>query len=293
MSSSVRAWQGPCPADPHSSSSFKHRMLSHDNKANCPDCGALNPYHTRPADRSHAQPQEPEIIDLTDSPEVAPRAAPESPRPRFTRPVFRMPGGISDAGSEDSVRPPQRQRPQQRESPEEPDIKPDWDDSPEPPRPGPISSAPVFTMPRALDGPAPTSRPQDSVRPQPPARPQQRDRPPEAAMGRAMVQRARTGAFQERTQREQPPHHGGHPRNTEIPNALATTITAKAKKKEEQEKIDSDGLFINVVVYEYRYKQVNVRGKLYLREQMNKEKLGNLHLSFILRTHYIPANHSI
>lgn len=236
------------------------------------------------------------IIDLTESPEVAPKAAPESPPPRSTPPVFRVPAGIRataiDAGSEDSVRPPQSRRPRQRESPIEPDIKVDGDDFPEIPRSRPISSALVFTMPRALEGPPPLSRPQDPVRPQPSVRPQQKDRPPKAVMGRTMVQRARTRAFQERTQREQPPHHSGHPRTTEIPNTLAKTVTAKAKKKEEQERIDSDGLFINITVYEYRYKQVNVRGNLYLREQMNKEKLGNLHLSFTFCTHYIDSNYS-
>ncbi|KAL2043491.1 hypothetical protein N7G274_003798 [Stereocaulon virgatum] len=87
-------------------------------------------------------------------------------------------------------------------------------------------------------------------------------------MGRAIVSRTRTGAFQERAQREQPHHHGGHPRSTEIPTALTKVTKAKETKAEEQDRINNEGLFIQVIIYDCRWKQITVRGKDYSWEQI-------------------------
>ncbi|KAL2046398.1 hypothetical protein N7G274_001845 [Stereocaulon virgatum] len=128
-------------------------------------------------------------------------------------------------------------------------------------------------MPRPLAPPAAPAALVLVPRSADPVRPQQPAHPGEAAMGRAIISRARTGAFQERAQREQPHHHGGHPRSTEIPTALAKVTKAKETKAEEQDRINSEGLFIQVIIYECRWKQITVRGKDYSWEQIQKDKL--------------------
>ena len=104
------------------------------------------------------------------------------------------------------------------------------------------------------------------MHPQPATRPQQPARPGEAAMGRAIAQRARTGAFQERAQREQGYYYRGHPRSTDTPNVLVKTAKAKEVKAGEQERIDSKGLFIHITIYECRWRQITLRGENYAWE---------------------------
>ncbi|KAL2043078.1 hypothetical protein N7G274_004138 [Stereocaulon virgatum] len=243
-----RIWIDTCPADNYDHSGTKHTELM-DDEPNCPDCGAIDPDHpvhmssASSASRgSRTQAQGIRIIDLTESPE----------NPRRER-VFRVREGlesrVSDTRANDPMSPRQPERPRRAEVP----IKEDEEEKP--------PAGPSFMgMPRPLAPPAAlvsVPRSADPVRPQQPAR------PGEAAMGRAIISRARTGAFQERAQREQPHHHGGHPRSTEIPTALAKVTKAKETKAEEQDRINSEGLFIQVIIYECRWKQITVRGKDY------------------------------
>ena len=205
-----------------------------------------------------------DVIDLTESP----TRTPENPQRRTGPPVFRVPSGarpkVPDTRANNPIRPRQSEGPERADIP----IKEDENDSSD-------TAAPSFVArPRPLIAPVPTPRPQKPVRPQPAIRPQQPTRPGEAAIGRAIVQRARTGAIQERAQREQGYHHRGHPRSTDTPNALVKPAKAKKVKASKQETINSEGLFIHITVYECRWRQITVRGKDYQWEQTKKEKLS-------------------
>ncbi|KAL2046396.1 hypothetical protein N7G274_001843 [Stereocaulon virgatum] len=239
-----RIWIDTCPADNYDHSGTKHTELM-DDEPNCPDCGAIDPDHpvhmssASSASRgSRTQAQGIRIIiDLTESPE----------NPRRER-VFRP------------ERPRRAEVPIKEDEKEKPPAGPNFMGMPRPLAPpvAPAAPAALVLVPRSAD----------------PVRPQQPARPGEAAMGRAIISRARTGAFQERAQRKQPHHHGGHPRSTEIPTALAKVTKAKETKAKEQDRINSEGLFIQVIIYECRWKQITVRGKDYSWEQIQKDKLS-------------------